>query len=194
MPAAGDPVPEGLDWNLWLGVCAERPFIGNGWYHPGNWRKRLDFGTGTFGDMGCHIFDPVFKAVELTAPLSVRSSGPAPSAHNWANDAVVHFTYPQTPHTVGPTVPITWYDGDQRPSKEVLAPVLGDKPLPDQGSLFIGEKGALLLPHVAAPELLPADKFVDFPRPKLDEINHWHQFVDAVRGSGATSAHFGYAG
>jgi len=52
------PVPEGMDWNLWLGVCTERPFIGDHWYHPGNWRKRLDFGTGTFGDMGCHIYDP----------------------------------------------------------------------------------------------------------------------------------------
>ena len=72
MPDKTDAVPDGLDWNLWLGVCAERPFIGNGWYHPGNWRKRLDFGTGTFGDMGCHIYDPVFGALALTAPLSVR--------------------------------------------------------------------------------------------------------------------------
>ena len=65
-PAAGpqtDPVPAGLDWDLWLGVAAERPFIGGGYYHPGNWRKRLDFGTGTFGDMGCHILDPVFGAL-----------------------------------------------------------------------------------------------------------------------------------
>src|SRR4051812_30828671 len=75
MPDKTDPVPEGLNWDLWLGVCAERPFIGNGWYHPGNWRKRIDFGTGTFGDMGCHIYDPVYKALALTAPISVRSEG-----------------------------------------------------------------------------------------------------------------------
>src|SRR5262249_3106153 len=67
MPAGGDPVPEGLNWDLWLGVCADRTFIGKGWYHPANWRKRVDFGTGTFGDMGCHIFDPVFSALALTA-------------------------------------------------------------------------------------------------------------------------------
>ncbi len=51
-PDVSDPVPEGFDWNLWLGVCAELPFIGGEYYHPGNWRKRLDFGTGTLGDMG----------------------------------------------------------------------------------------------------------------------------------------------
>src|SRR5262245_2863934 len=58
-PNQKDPVPQGLDWNGWLGVAGERPFI-RGYYHPSEWRKRLDFGTGTFGDMGCHILDPVF--------------------------------------------------------------------------------------------------------------------------------------
>jgi len=48
-------VPANFNWDAWLGVAAERPFIGGGYYHPGTWRKRLDFGTGTFGDMGCHI-------------------------------------------------------------------------------------------------------------------------------------------
>jgi predicted dehydrogenase len=193
-PDREDPVPETLNWDLWLGIAKPRKFIGGGYYHPGNWRRRLDFGTGTFGDMGCHIFDPVFKALELTAPLTVRSGGPAPNADNWANDAVVHFTYPETKHTVGPTVPITWYDGDQRPAKEITEPVLGARPLPDQGSLFLGEKGAMLLPHVSMPVLLPEEKFKDYERPKLEGINHWHQFVEAVRGNGTTSAHFGYAG
>jgi predicted dehydrogenase len=193
-PEKEDTVPESLNWDLWLGVAANRPFIGDGYYHPGNWRKRLDFGTGTFGDMGCHIFDPVFKALELTAPLTARSTGPAPNAHNLATDAVVHFTFPQTKHTVGPTIPITWYDGDQRPSKEITDPILGDQPLPDQGSLFIGENGALLLPHVKMPILLPEEKFKDHPRPQLADVNHWNQFVEAVRGNGKTSAHFGYSG
>ena len=71
-------MPEGFDWDLWLGVCAWRPFIGKEYYHPNNWRKRLDFGTGTLGDMGCHIFDPVFKSLGLTAPISVRSEGVRP--------------------------------------------------------------------------------------------------------------------
>jgi predicted dehydrogenase len=193
-PDREDPVPESLNWDEWLGVCEKRPFIGGGYYHPGNWRKRLDFGTGTFGDMGCHIFDPVFKAMDLTAPLTAHSKGPAPTAHNWANDAVVHFTFPETKFSVGPTFPITWYDGDQRPPQAVTGPVLGDKQLPDQGSLFIGEKGALLLPHVAQPILLPEKQYEGFDRPKIADNNHWHQFVEAILGNGTTSAHFGYAG
>jgi predicted dehydrogenase len=193
-PNRQDPVPASLNWDVWLGVAAERPFIGGGYYHPGNWRRRLEFGTGTFGDMGCHIFDPVFKALDLTAPVTVRSLGPAPNADNWANDAIVEFVYPETKHTVGPTVPITWYDGDQRPPKEVVAQALGARPLPDQGSFFIGEKGVLLLPHVGRPVLLPEEKFADFKPPAVEGANHWHQFVEAVRGNGLTSAHFGYAG
>lgn len=193
-PDREDPVPANFNWDMWLGVAEKRPFIGNNYYHPGNWRKRLDFGTGTFGDMGCHIFDPVFKALELTAPLTVKSLGPVPTNGNWANDAVVQFTYPQTKQSVGPTFPIVWYDGDQRPAKEITAPVMGDKPLPDQGSLFLGEKGAMLLPHVAMPVLLPEAKFADYQRPKIEDGNHWFEFVEAVRGNGSTSAHFGYAG
>src|SRR5262245_62240336 len=72
-PQREDPVPKGFDWDKWLGVAAARPYIGGGYYHPGNWRKRLDFGTGTFGDMGCHILDPVFMSLALTAPTSVQS-------------------------------------------------------------------------------------------------------------------------
>ena len=88
-------MPEGFNWDLWLGVWRNAPFIGNGYYHPGDWRKRLDFGTGTFGDMGCHIYDPVFEALALTAPISVRSEGAAPNDHSWATDAVsIHCVFP----------------------------------------------------------------------------------------------------
>src|SRR5262245_50751298 len=72
LPKRKDKVPAGLNWDFWLGVAGDRPYL-DGYYHPGNWRKRLDFGTGTFGDMGCHILDPVFASLALTAPKSVRS-------------------------------------------------------------------------------------------------------------------------
>jgi predicted dehydrogenase len=61
VPTTSDPIPETLNWDSWLGVCSPRPFL-KGYYHPSNWRKRVDFGTGSLGDMGCHIFDPVFEA------------------------------------------------------------------------------------------------------------------------------------
>jgi len=191
-PDRSDPIPPGFDWNLWLGVCAERPFIGNGYYHPGNWRKRLDFGTGTFGDMGCHIYDPVFKALALTAPISVRSEGAAPNDHSWATDAIVQYVFPGTQFTASDKVKVTWYDGDQRPPAEIVT-LAGGK-IPDQGSVFLGEKGVMVLPHVARPILLPQADFADFKMPEIKGANHWHQFVEAIRGNGKTSANFDYAG
>lgn len=193
MPKREDKVPAGFDWDLWLGVCEPRPFIGDGWYHPGNWRKRLDFGTGTFGDMGCHIFDPVFKALALTAPVSVRSEGAAPNEHSWATNAIVHYVFPETPYTIPGTIPITWYDGHQRPPKDIIA-LLGDHPFPDQGSILIGTEGIMVIPHIALPALLPESKFADFKLPKVEGADHWKQFIDAVRGVGKTSAGFDYSG
>jgi predicted dehydrogenase len=197
---APSPVPEGLNWDLWLGVCAERPFIGNGWYHPGNWRKRLDFGTGTFGDMGCHLYDPVFGALALTGPLSVRSEGAAPNEHSWATDAIIHYVFPGTPFTADKTVNITWYDGDQRPPEEVTAlakigTLADDKPatVPDQGSIFLGTAGAMVLPHIGMPRLV-GDTFKDYKIEKVEGSNHWRQFIDAVLGKGLASANFDYAG
>jgi predicted dehydrogenase len=170
-----------------------RPFIGDGWYHPGNWRKRLDFGTGTFGDMGCHIYDPVFKALALTAPLSVRSDGPAPNAHSWAINARIEYVFPGTPYTEGKTVKVTWYDGDERPTKDILS-VLGDNNVPDQGSIFLGTKGNMLLPHIGRPVLLPEKDFEGYEKIRVPGDDHWKQFVEAVLGNGKTLAHFDYSG
>ena len=193
-PESSDPVPAGFNWDAWVGVCAERPFIGKeNYYHPGNWRKRLDFGTGTFGDMGCHIYDPVFKALALTAPLSVLSEGPQPNAYNWANDAIVHYLFPGTQFTAGKSVAVTWYDGDQRPPKDVVERI-GKVEVPGQGSILLGTDGVMVLPHVSMPILLPEEKFKDFARPKLEPVSHWGQFIDAVRGKGQPSAGFDYSG
>ncbi len=192
-PDQTDPVPDGFNWDSWLGTATARPFIGNGYYHPGNWRKRLDFGTGTFGDMGCHIYDPVFKALELTAPISLRSDGPAPNQWNWAINARIEYVFPGTKFTEGKTVKVIWYDGDERPPKEVQPP-LGDDKLPDQGSLFIGTKGTMMLPHIARAQLFPEKDFENWTRPKVTENDHWQQFVEACRGNGQTAANFDYAG
>ena len=191
-PTTTDPVPDSLNWDLWLGVCEQRSFI-KGYYHPGQWRKRLDFGTGTFGDMGCHIYDPVFKALNLTAPVSVRSEGPPPNKDNWGENAVVHYVFPGNKFTESKTVPVTWYDGDMRPPADIVAQ-LGSTKLPGQGSIFLGTLGVMVLPHIGKPILLPEEQYKDFPRLQLEPINHWHSFVEAVRGNGKTSAHFGYAG
>jgi predicted dehydrogenase len=199
MPTKTDPVPEGLDWNLWLGIAAERPFIGGGFYHPGNWRKRLDFGTGTFGDMGCHIYDPVFKALALTAPLSIRSDGPKPNEHSWATDAIIDYVFPGTAFTAGKTVRVVWYDGDQRPPQAVqdAAKIIkGDKQhgLPDQGSIFLGTEGVMILPHIQQPRVVN-NEGGDLKVEKVEGESHWHQFIEVVLGNRKkTDASWDYAG
>jgi predicted dehydrogenase len=192
LPERTDPVPSTLNWDHWIGVAQPRPFILDV-YHPVNWRKRIDFGTATFGDMGCHILDPVFGALQLGAPLSVRSEGAAPNGQSWALDTVIHYVFPGTAVTEEKTIPITWYDGDARPPQEIQALAAPHK-LPGQGSLFIGTKGVLLLPHVAMPILLPEAQFKDFPMPQHETVNHYHQFVEAVMGNGKTTTSFDYSG
>jgi hypothetical protein len=191
-PNRSDPVPAGLDWDGWLGVAAERPYIGNGYYHPFNWRKRLDFGTGTFGDMGCHILDPVFAGLELPAPITVRSELDPPNEENWSLDTVVEYTFPNAPR-LAEGARLVWYSGNSRPPAEVKA-LLGERPLNDQGTIYIGTEGVLYSPYIGAPVLLPADKFSDYKRPTPGSVDHYLEFVEACRGNGKTSTPFSYSG
>jgi predicted dehydrogenase len=190
-PERTDPVPPELNWDLWLGVAARRPFLAQ-YYHPGEWRKRLDFGTGTFGDMGCHILDPVFTALALTAPLSIQSEGGAPSGDNWGLDSQVRYTFPGTRHTADPLV-LHWYDGQRRPPLAIQA-LLNKHGVSDQGSIYIGTEGILYAAYIEDPILLPAEKFKGLKLPDPGGNNHYLQFVDACRGLGKTSAPFEYSG
>jgi predicted dehydrogenase len=190
-PDRSDPVPADLKWNLWLGVAADRPFVA-GYYHPQEWRKRLDFGTGTFGDMGCHILDPVFGSLALTAPTTVRSDAGEPNADSWSLDAQVKYEFPGTMFTTD-TATLHWYHGDERPPAEVKQ-LLGDRKLNDQGSIYIGTEGVLYSPYIDNQVLLPAEKFKDYVAPKVEGNDHYLQFVEAVRGNDKTSAPFDYSG
>jgi hypothetical protein len=207
-PTRGDAPPSGFNWDLWLGGCAGRPFVGGNYYHPETWRKRLDFGTGTFGDMGCHIFDPVFEALALTAPLTLRSEGSAPDAWNWAVNAIIRYVFPGTRFTAEKTVAVTWYDGDNRPPVEIQALVAEPKPAEqptqrkgeqegplDQGSIIVGTDGVLHVPHVATPKLFPLEKFKDYPMPQVAGSHHWSDWAEAcVGGPAKPSASFDYSG
>jgi predicted dehydrogenase len=191
-PNRVDPVPKNFDWELWLGVAAERPFIGGGYYHPGNWRKRLDFGTGTFGDMGCHILDPVFGSLSLTSPLSIEADGDGPTADSWGLTCHVRYVFPGTKHAAD-NCELHWYHGDARPPEGVQK-LIGGRKLNDQGSIYIGEKGVLYSPYIADPVLLPEEQFKDYKAPRPGGQDHYLQFVEAVRGNGQTSAPFSYSG
>lgn len=192
LPDRTDTPPATLNWDEWIGIAAPRPYI-DGAYHPSNWRKRVDFGTATFGDMGCHILDPVFESLALTAPESVRSEGPAPNAQSWALNSIIHYVFPATRYTEGKTLPVSWYDGDERPPKDILA-LLGSVRVPGQGSIFIGTKGVMVLPHIGMPVLLPEKDFAGYQMPNEEPANHYFQWVDAVMGNGKASAPFDYSG
>jgi predicted dehydrogenase len=189
-PDRKDDVPSDFNWDIWLGVASDRPFI-KGYYHPSEWRKRLDFGTGTFGDMGCHILDPVFGSLALTSPNWIRSEGGEPNSDCWGLDSQVRYEFPGTSYTTDP-VTLTWYDGDKRPPAEIMSQ-LGKLPLQDQGSIYIGTEGVLYSPYIADPVLLGI-KGKDVKLTRLPGEDHYLQFVEAVRGNGKTSAPFDYAG
>lgn len=193
LPQRQDTVPDALDWNGWLGVAKERPYIGQGYYHPGNWRKRLDFGTGTLGDMGCHILDPVFNGLQLEAPLTVRSEGSAPNEWNWSVDSRIRYRFRGTKFTSNKLLQLTWYDGKQSPPDEVKALLEGD-PLPGAGSIFVGTEGTMVLPHINRPLLYPDAKYVDFSFPDIPGENHYFKFVDSCLGLAKTTAGFDYSG
>lgn len=186
------PVPESLDWNLWLGTAAQRPFV-PGIYHPGNWRKMVDFGTGTLGDMGVHIFDTPYAALELTFPKWAKTTCRPPTGIGHPEKNIVEYEFPGTKYTTA-SLTWKWYDGGFAPPKNEGLQLPEDLKLPGQGSLFIGEGGQMLLPHVSEAQLFPQAKFAEYQRPKVDDQNHYHQFVNACLGEGKTSASFSYAG
>jgi len=191
LPAA-QAAPGHLEWDLWLGTAAARDFV-PGVYHPASWRKLIDFGTGTLGDMGVHIFDTPYRALELTAPNWVRTSCRQPTGLGHPERNIVHYEFPGTKYTT-PQLTWKWYDGGDAPPRHQSVGLPDDVPLPGQGSLFIGEAGQLLLPHIAEPRLFPREKFKNYQPPQVAGGNHYHQWIDACRGEGQASADFGYAG
>lgn len=185
-------VPDALDWDLYCGVSEHVPYV-EGYYHRNNWRKWFVFGTGTQGDMGCHIVDPVFAALKIQRPLTVKSLGPKPFEKNFALLSHVEYTFAGTEFT-SEELPLTWYNGDLRPKEINNLP--SEIKLPYQGSVFVGEQGSLVLPHIGNPQVYGSD---GKPLAKLPENaagrNHFHDWIDASMGDKPkATAHFEYAG
>ncbi len=166
------------------GVSEKRPYKTDV-YHPGNWRKRVGFGTGTLGDMGCHIFSTPIRGVNLYLPTSVTSYGPGAVHGNWPIDAKIKLVFPGNTLTAGNTLDFWWYDGATRPPQNV-ADAVGGK-VPGSGAVIIGTGGAILLPHIGPPTLHPAATFASRTVPTVEARNHYHEFLDAVlKGPGTT--------
>jgi predicted dehydrogenase len=196
-PTGADPVPQTLHWDEWLGVAAERPYKKlneKPLYHPFNWRAWQDFSNGQLGDFGCHILDPVFLALGLTAPTTVRAEAPPINREVWTKHATVYYQFPGTERTAGKTLNLTWYDGVGHLPPAEAHGLPKDYKLPTAGSVLIGEKGTLVIPHFALPALFPAEKFGAFSMAVVPSVDHYVSWADACRGEGKTTSPFSYAG
>jgi len=190
-PEGSDPIPEGLDWDLWCGVSPQRPFK-EGNYHPFSWRGWKDFGTGAQGDMGCHLMDPATWFLGLGHPTRIRSAGPRPNDETYPLWSRVHYEFPANEHTTRGPLLLTWYDGGKQVWRELLDELEAGEVLAN-ACLFMGTEGALLASSEGPPRLLPESKFADVPIEEVAGVNHWHQFVEACLGREEATAGFDYA-
>ncbi len=188
-PPETPPVPEWMAWDLWLGPAPERPY--HSVYHTGGqWRRFWDFGGGTLADMGCHLLDLVFWALELRYPSGAEAENPKP--HPETAPTAMHCRW-DFPGPGGTALEVHWYDGGLRP------PALKEVPeLPEwgMGVLFEGEEGYLLADYGRWIGL-PAERFRDAGEP-AERIppspGHHREWLDAIRGGPAPLCRFGYAG
>ena len=176
--AQADPVPEHIDWNLWLGVANEVPFL-EGAYHPSMWRSWVDFGVGMMGDMGCHYFDVVFACLGLAAPSRVRCLDEGSKGDLYAMKRHLELEFPGTALTAGDKIKMTWMDGGYPyDPKVVIKPAVLTKDTPS-GIFFVGENGGIFKPHSQRPWLVPEEKFTGHTYPKTRVANHYPDWVDA---------------
>ena len=179
-PAETPPVPDGLDWNLWLGPAPSRPY--HPAYHPWRWRDWWDFGTGPLGDMGCHKLSTVVKALKLGSPSSVEGIRPECNAEIFPRDFEVRYEFPARGDM--PSVVLRWLDGGQ------TAPRPADlEPGRRVGSeIYIGEKGTLMDHRV-----IPETKMKSYGRPPrvlTRSVGHDKEWIDACRGGPPAGSDF----
>lgn len=188
------PVPANLDWNLWIGSAPMRPY-GENAYHPFKWRDWYEFGGGALGDFGCHVLDPIFMGLGLTAPISIRADHKDSYSEVWPGPQTVYFTFPGTACTAGKEIVVTWRDGGLVPPLDSPFLPAGFKlPKGFGGSIVIGEEGLMVLPHFAAPRLYPESKFAQFKYPEMESRSHYHAWIDGILANTPTSDGFHYAG
>jgi predicted dehydrogenase len=185
-----EPVPKGLHWDLWLGPAPQRPFAPG--YHPFNWRGWFDFGTGALGDMGCHIMDGAFWALKLRNPTSVTVKSSGHNNDSYPAWSVTTYRFPARGDMAPCT--FTWHDAKRRPPQKLI----GTRKYPSNGSLFVGDKGTILIAHGGGPRLIPDELMKDYKRPgkSIPRSNggHWAEWIRACKGGRPAMSNFGYSG
>jgi predicted dehydrogenase len=207
-PSDTPAVPATLDWDLWLGPAPYRPYHPD--YLPIKWRAWWDFGTGSMGDLGCHILDAPFWALKLNSPTSVEAcistywegvwKKTEPKNEQYPRSSIVRYKFP--PRGDMPEVTLTWWDGGMVPPRpEELGPNgrMGDG---DGGVLFIGDKGKLMCNcYGLDPRLLPLSKMKEFkpPSPTIERVpnglnGHEQDWVRSCKDGKRASSNFDFAG
>ncbi len=194
-PATGQPAPASLNWDLWLGTAPVRDYAPE-IYHPMKWRAWQDFGTGWSGDIGCHIFDAVWKGLGMKPALSVISEvqkswkeSPERRADTWPQGDHIRWIFPGNERTESETIEFEWFDGEFYPPQEIRNLYKGQE-YPAESAMVVGTEGSMLLPHQEMPILYPGDKFASFKIPSFEAGNHYHEFVVACIGGPKTTSHF----
>ena len=186
-PKSADGVPANIHWDEWIGPAAFREY-GPG-YHPFAWRGWWDFGTGALGDMACHTFNMPFMALGLMNPTSIEAEHAGHNKDSYPAWSVIKFQFPAT--DARPAIPVTWYDGGKKPSKELM----GGKDVPSSGALIVGEKETL---HAQGDYCGGFNLVSGNEAPKPDFVKspgHFEEFARAIRGGEAAMSNFpDYAG
>lgn len=201
---SGYPVPETLKWDLFLGVAPQVPY--HPVYHPFNWRGWVDWGQGALGDMGAHLIDFPFWALELGMPTSVETISTPFNDICFPNATTTYFEFAARGNK--PAVKMTWYDGGLLPprpaefSDEMVERngrmVYKDQVDPGGGVMFIGSKGKLMHETYGYnPRLLPQSLHDSYGKPKqtIERIQTSHEmnWVEAAKGNTKASSPFDYA-
>jgi len=204
-PPGQDPVPQTFDWDLWIGPAAMRPFKDK-WpeghlaleqlfsrnprpavYHPWNFRGWWDFGTGALGDMGCHHFNTVYRAMKLTYPTRIGASSTKVLAETAPLASVV--TYEFAAREGMPPLRLFWYDGGLKPPRpEELEP---GRDLPGEGNMYVGDKGTILEGRI-----IPESKMKAYEQPPKTlqrRPGTWAEWVEAIRGGEPAGCNFDQA-
>ena len=199
-PEGSDPIPEGTDWDAFLGVAPLRPYKADT-YHPFKWRGWWDFGCGALGDMGCHVMDASFWALDLGAPASIEAiSSPVnnETAPSWS---IVTYEFPARGSM--PPVTLKWYDGGKKPPRP--KDLEESRELSKGGQLVIGSKGSIMetgdyctspriIPEAKMQELAKAGKLPEKTIERIPKGDHYQEWVKACKAGTPAGSNFDYAG
>jgi predicted dehydrogenase len=189
-PSVTTPVPASLDWDLWIGAAAVRPYSKE--YHPFLWRGWFDFGTGALGDMAIHNMDPAFYALDLGAPIAVEAETSGMTAESYPLWTILKYEFAAKGDR--PAVTLTWYDGGKKPprSKDVPEGVS----LGNNGIYFEGYKGTLVCGGWSSPPTLyPEPRRREFSMPKQTiprSIGHRAEWIKACKDHKPEDAKAGF--